>query len=303
MTVSGAVPVPEAMMAIEGSCLCGALRYAVDGPLSSMWHCHCSRCRKFHGAPFGTYAITKPEALRWISGEEAVVTWRGEAGGPREFCGRCGAVAPSTLAELGITFIPAGNLDADPGIRPEGHMFAGSKAPWYEISDELPQCAAYPPQFGDSPGLPDPPLTPVAGKTLGSCLCGQIGYEMTGEPFAMFQCHCSRCRKSRSAAHGANIFFRLQDFRWTRGEALVAEYKPPEAKHFATSFCRNCGSAVPRVSVERGVVVVPAAALDTDPGMKPMAHIFVASKAPWFEITGPLPQHAQGPPQFPRPPV
>jgi hypothetical protein len=116
----------------------------------------------------------------------------------------------------------------------------------------------------------------------------------------MYQCHCSRCRKSRSAAHGANVFYKLDNFRWTRGEQNVAEYQLPEAKHFGAAFCRTCGASTPRVSATRGMVVAPAGALDTDPGMKPMAHIFVQSKAPWFEITDAIPQFAEMPPPPPR---
>ena len=110
---------------------------------------------------------------------------------------------------------------------------------------------------------------------------------MTGKPLLFYQCHCSRCRRARSAAHGANLFYKLEQFRWLRGESLVVEYKPPEAERFGVAFCRECGGAVPRV---RAGVVAPASALDTDPGMRPMAHIYVGSKAPWFEIRDAIPQ-------------
>jgi hypothetical protein len=100
--------------------------------------------------------------------------------------------------------------------------------------------------------------------------------------------------------HGANMFYKLENFRWTRGESLVVDYQLPTAKRFGVAFCRTCGASIPRVSVERGVVVVPAGALDTDPGMRPMAHIFVGSKAPWFEITDSIPQFEELPPQMPR---
>jgi hypothetical protein len=119
---------------------------------------------------------------------------------------------------------------------------------------------------------------------------------MTGNAVAMYQCHCSRCRKCRGAAHAANIFYKLDQFRWTRGEAQVVDYKLPQAQRFGAAFCKKCGGAAPRVSVERGAVLVPAGALDTDPGIRPMAHIFVESKAPWFAITDSMPQVAQAPP-------
>ncbi len=76
----------------------------------------------------------------------------------------------------------------------------------------------------------------------------------------------------------------------------MTEYKVPDARFHAAAFCSRCGSKVPRISAERGVVLVPAGSLDGDPGVRPAAHIFVADKAPWFEITDSLPQHAQMPP-------
>lgn len=284
-------------MAIPGSCLCGTLRYEIDGPLTSMLHCHCSRCRKEHGAPFATFATSSAGALHWLEGEDSVASYAAAPGGPRRFCRTCGSVAPSTLPEMDLAFIPAGNLDGDPGLRPQGHLFVGSKAPWYTIGDDLPQHEKYPPEFGDAPSLPDPqPLVAPEGHALGSCLCGAVAYEIAGPPVMMFQCHCSRCRKARSAAHGANVFYKADGFRWTRGQELVREYKIPEARFYTVAFCGQCGAAVPKVSQERGIAVVPVSSLDTDPGMTPMAHIFVDSRAPWFEITDSLQQYPEGPP-------
>ncbi len=141
-------------MAIQGSCLCGTLRYEVDAPMTSMMNCHCSRCRKMHGAPFATFATTTANGLRWISGQDAVVSYAVAPGGPRHFCGTCGSIAPSAMPEHNIAFVAAGTLDGDPGIRPESHVFTASKAAWHEISDALPQHEKYPPEFGDAPACP-----------------------------------------------------------------------------------------------------------------------------------------------------
>jgi hypothetical protein len=78
---------------------------------------------------------------------------------------------------------------------------------------------------------------------------------------------------------------------------MVQQYKLPEAQYFATAFCRRCGSGLPRVSTERNIAVVPAGSLDGDPGIAPAGHIFVESKADWFEIADPLPQFAEMPPR------
>ena len=277
-----------------GNCLCGALRWEIDGPLSAMMHCHCSMCRKSHGTLFATFAIAPLASFRWQAGEDHVKNYRSSANGVRAFCPTCGSAAPGTMPEMGIVFVPAGNLQGDPGIRPQRHIFTGSKSPWYEITDDLPQDEAYPPGVG-AKGVERPAPAPRAGFTDGSCLCGDVAFELTGAPVRAMNCHCSRCRLGRGAAHATNLFYKLDQFRWTRGESLVTDYKVPEARFHAAAFCSRCGSKVPRISAERGVVNVPAGSLETDPGMRPAAHIFVADKAPWFEITDSLPQHEQMP--------
>ncbi|MBI2317798.1 MAG: GFA family protein, partial [Betaproteobacteria bacterium] len=80
------------------------------------------------------------------------------------------------------------------------------------------------------------------------------------------------------------------------GEELVREYKVPDARFHTVAFCSRCGAKVPKVSAERGFVNVPAGSLDTDPGTRAQGHIFTADKAPWFDITGALPQFPGAPP-------
>jgi hypothetical protein len=277
-------------MATQGSCLCGTLRYEIDGPFTMMMNCHCSMCRKHHGAPFVTFAAAPLSGFRWLSGESAVADYQSSPNGKRSFCTVCGSVAPMVMAEAGLVVVPAGELAGDPGIRPQEHMFVGSKAPFHTISDSLPQHHAYPPEFAGAAPVERPSYAAEPGKTLGSCLCGDIAYELTGPPMLMYQCQCSRCRRARGAAHGANLFYKIEQLRWTRGEDQVVDYKLPEAQRFGAAFCKRCGGKVPRPAVAQGAVVVPAGALDTDAGMRPMAHICVGSKAAWFDITDQIPQ-------------
>jgi hypothetical protein len=285
-------------MAIQGTCLCGTLRYEITGPLVDMVHCHCSRCRKQQGAPFATIGVVAIGDLRWLAGEQEVARYAAAPGGPRHFCPRCGSPAPIALPPLGLAFIPVGTLEGDTDMRPQAHMFVGSKSSWHTITDALPQHEAYSPRFGGGVGLPDPePLQATAGHIAGSCLCGEVAYEFE-KPVALFQCHCGRCRKSRGSAHGANLFCKLEDFRWKRGADQVVDFQLPSARFYGVAFCGNCGASVPRISLGRGIVVIPASGLDTDSGLTPAAHIFVESKAPWFEITDDLPQFPEGPPSF-----
>ena len=117
----------------------------------------------------------------------------------------------------------------------------------------------------------------------GSCLCDTVKYHITG-PFKIFQyCHCSRCRKSTGSAFSPNIFVPPEKFSWITGEAFVGRYEHPDAKYFASCFCKQCGSTLPWLVQGGRNVVVPAGTLDEHPNIEPMHNIFWASKAPWFK--------------------
>lgn len=228
-----------------------------------------------------------------LHGEESIERWKSPEGGVRCFCKRCGSAVPGEPWE-GLMFVPAGNLEADPGTRPLFHIFVGSKAPWYEITDALPRYDAYP-QGIDVPVLPDrEPLDPPGG-VRGSCLCGGIAFVVDGKFLRGHYCHCQRCRKARSAAHATNLLTTTEGVRFTRGADLLKSYKLPEARFFTQVFCAACGSKMPRIDHERGLGIIPMGALDDDPGFAALSHIFVGSKAPWFEITDPLPQFVERP--------
>jgi len=279
-------------MTTQGSCLCGAVRYEVDGPFQSMLSCHCSMCRKHHGAAFATFVSAPLTGFRWLSGQDQVQQYPSSPSGSRGFCRKCGSVAPMSIEAMGLVLCPAANLLGDIGIRPQAHIFVGSKAPWYEITDSLPQHAEFPPEFGMR-GLSRPVPTPGSELIQGSCLCGDVAIEITGQPERMPYCHCSRCRLSRSAAHAANVFMKADQLRWVRGEERVRTYKVPDSRFFTAAFCDRCGSGAPRVVPQFNMAMVPAGMLDTDPGIRVMGHIYVGSKAPWYEITDRVPQYTE----------
>lgn len=278
----------------QGTCLCGALKYEITEPFNFMAHCHCSRCRRHHGAPFATFLGAPLAGFRWISGADNVAEYPSAEGGTRRFCKTCASVAPMLLEEMGMAMLTAGNIVEDPGIRPQFHIFVGSKASWFEITDDLPQHEANPPEFGGGTGIPHEPLGMRDGKVTGSCLCGAVEYTL-GESIRMYNCHCSRCRRARSAAFTTNLFTTLEGFEYVSGEDLVTDYHVPGAKYFGVAFCSKCGSDVARVSTARNVAVIPAGALDADPGMHPAANIYVDHKAPWYEITDDLPKFSEMP--------
>src|SRR5262245_58349045 len=130
----------------------------------------------------------------------------------------------------------------------------------------------------------------------GSCLCGGVAFEMTGKPITATVCHCSRCRKARGVAAANNLAVPLDGLRYVRGEELLTTYRVPEAKFFAHTFCRVCGSSMPRLDTERGIAIVPMGTFDEDPGVRLERHIWVDSRAPWDEISDDRPQFPEGPP-------
>ena len=131
----------------------------------------------------------------------------------------------------------------------------------------------------------------------GSCLCGNVSYQITNHLGIFQYCHCSRCRKFTGSANAANLFVRKADFQWLTGEDQVGVYYPPLTKYFATAFCKTCGSSLPWQSKGRDTMVIPAGTLDDDPGIKPVNNVFYASKAPWHVVASDLPTFDELPPR------
>jgi hypothetical protein len=137
----------------------------------------------------------------------------------------------------------------------------------------------------------------MSKTTRGSCLCQAVSYQFHA-PAQVFQyCHCSRCRKFTGSAHAANIIVDPKQFEWTGGEEMVGRFEPPEAKHFATCFCKHCGSSLPWISQSGAAVVIPAGTLDEDPEITPTQNIFWGSRAHWRADVETLPQHDELPPR------
>jgi hypothetical protein len=115
---------------------------------------------------------------------------------------------------------------------------------------------------------------------VGSCLCGGVNYEISGDFERFYLCHCPRCRKDTGSAHSANLFSTTARLVWLTGQDRVKTYQLPTTRH-QRSFCRDCGSALPDLQMEGALLVVPAGSLDGAAPIEPNAHIFVASRADW----------------------
>ena len=125
---------------VGGSCLCGGVRFELLGPFLRASHCHCSRCRKHSGTSVCTQGRVLREHFKLLSGKNLIRTFRPGSGAHKAFCSVCGSsLFGGTWPEGPEVSIRLGSLDGDPGIRPQYHTFVASKAPWDEITDDLPQ--------------------------------------------------------------------------------------------------------------------------------------------------------------------
>ena len=123
----------------------------------------------------------------------------------------------------------------------------------------------------------------MARKITGGCLCGKVRFSVTG-PFDRFYfCYCQRCRKATGSAHAANIFTTPDRIKWLSGENATVRYELPQADRFCKVFCTECGSAVPCVSRDGKILIIPAGTLEHDPDIRPQAGIFWQDRAAWYE--------------------
>lgn len=128
-----------------GSCLCGAVRYAVHGGFERFYLCHCSHCRKGSGSAHAANLFSSKARLEWLAGEDRV---RGYAlpgtRHQRAFCTQCGSALPSLQMGGQLLAVPAGSLDSTFPQRPDAHLFTASKADWDEALETVPRMAALP---------------------------------------------------------------------------------------------------------------------------------------------------------------
>lgn len=133
------------MQKLTGKCLCEAIEYEITGELGPIFNCHCSKCRRWHGAAFRTRATIKSSQFQWLKGEEYLSRYHSSENVIKHFCATCGSNLISTYDDRPDKVgVPLGGLDQNPNNKVEGHFFVGSKSPWYEIDDDLPQYEEFP---------------------------------------------------------------------------------------------------------------------------------------------------------------
>ncbi len=121
-----------------GECFCRAVRYEVADQFAYALNCHCSNCRRATGAAFKPFAGIARDKFSVTSGGDDLMI-HGDAAAHDAHCRRCGSLLYSLVRDGAFVHVAMGTLTDDPSIRPAAHIFVGSKAPWFEITDGLPQ--------------------------------------------------------------------------------------------------------------------------------------------------------------------
>ena len=128
----------------------------------------------------------------------------------------------------------------------------------------------------------------------GACLCGKVQYQIEGKPRFMYRCYCGKCRAASGGAFANNLIVDADKLRITAGKESLAAFQSSPRKF--RYFCSACGSPIYSHGEKTGhIVSVRCGTLKDDPGVRLAYHAFVASKAPWVEITDSLPQFPDWP--------
>lgn len=131
---------PSTQPPYTGSCLCGSIQYEASELSPLMAHCHCSMCRKFHGAAYATFGEARSENFRWTKGADLLQNYQAENGTTRQFCSRCGSslIFINSNGNNEVVQFALATLDVPIAERPDAHIFTAYKADWSVICDGLP---------------------------------------------------------------------------------------------------------------------------------------------------------------------
>ena len=127
---------------LNGRCECRAVQYRVADEFLYAANCHCSNCRAGTGSAFKPFAGIERDKLRVVEGSDLLLVWGDETANHTR-CGVCGSLLYSVVRDGAYVHVAMGSLEDAPSIRPTEHIFVGSRAPWFEITDDLPQSEEY----------------------------------------------------------------------------------------------------------------------------------------------------------------
>lgn len=124
-----------------GQCLCAGIQFEVDKLGTKMGHCHCSMCRKFHGAAFATFGEVLIENFHWLQGEDLLQVYTADNGTKRKFCSNCGSSLffESAGSDHQVIEFALACLEGAPSLSPDAHIYLSTKVDWLELTDDLPK--------------------------------------------------------------------------------------------------------------------------------------------------------------------
>ena len=123
---------------LAGGCLCGAVQYKVRDEFRYALNCHCSQCRRVTGSAFKPFGGIERDKFAITKGAKTIAI-NGAPDGHDAFCKSCGSLLYSVVRDGAYVHVTYGTLADAPMLRPTAHIYVGSKAPWYAITDDLPQ--------------------------------------------------------------------------------------------------------------------------------------------------------------------
>lgn len=130
---------------MNGKCLCETVQYKITGELGPVYNCHCSKCRRWHGAAFRTRVSINKNQFHWVSGSDNLSSYMSSDYVTKFFCKTCGSPLISTYENKpDILGIPLGGIEGIEELSVEANIFVGSKASWYKITDSAPQFEDWP---------------------------------------------------------------------------------------------------------------------------------------------------------------
>ncbi len=129
---------------LSGKCLCGGVHYAVADEFVYAMNCHCSKCRRMTGSAFKPMAGIERDKLVVTEGQDKLLIY-GDERRNNTRCKLCGSLLYSVVRDGAWVHVTMGTLVDSPAIRPTHHIFVGSRAPWFTITDDLPQYEEFAP--------------------------------------------------------------------------------------------------------------------------------------------------------------
>jgi hypothetical protein len=274
----------------QGRCLCGAVSFEIEGPptgpkLRAPSLCHCSQCRRLHGAP-GAYTSAPRSAYR-IRGEENLNWYRISPRSEQGFCRVCGSKLfwrEVGGKDLDVTM---GSLDAPTGLTLGRHIWTRSQGDYYEIGhDGVPRYAessASAQPIGEEPA---PAAGPKRQQHSGGCQCGAVKYRVTGNMRDSIVCHCGQCQRGHGYAPGYSAARKAE--LTVEGEGNLVWYRSSDQAR--RGFCRQCGSSLFWARDGADAVSITAGSIHPPTGLKTVLHIMVADKRDYYTIADGVPQ-------------